>query len=338
MRKIITTTFFLIALMLLGSSCQKSHIGNEDGEKISVSLNLDGDFNVTVDQDPISKVMTKASSNDVYAINVKWDPSGDGTINGYYAYGLFDNVQDMTITLLSHHKYTFEVSLVKEAKNTLFYGQAFNNTYYGFCYPFQTNSSGSTLLNNTFIIGSGYYFTGLTNGSAHLASESSPSASNATPAASINRFYGITTNYEPVPNGTVDVFLKRYVYGANIIINGVTGSEGTIHITCGSWLNKNLSDDFELGEEIHTFPSFPKEQEKQTLYLAFKSNRGFPWDLTQSSVITFKRNVMTTINITLNPDLSGALFNIVEEEFDENDIDLGINTDGYIDIDVNPNN
>ena len=47
---------------------------------------------------------------------------------------------------------------------------------------------------------------------------------------------------------------------------------------------------------------------------------------------------MTTINITLNPDLSGAFFDLVEEELDENDIDLGINTDGYIDIDVNPNN
>ena len=47
---------------------------------------------------------------------------------------------------------------------------------------------------------------------------------------------------------------------------------------------------------------------------------------------------MTTVNLTFKPDLSGARFGLVEEELDDNDIDLGINTDGYIDIDINPNN
>ena len=89
---------------------------------------------------------------------------------------------------------------------------------------------------------------------------------------------------------------------------------------------------------IRTLTTIPSENENQTITLNFISNRGEPWDLSQSQVITFKRNVMTTINITLNPDLSGAIFDLIEEDFDENDIDLGINTDGYIDIIVNPDN
>ena len=338
MRKLFTFTISLIAILLLGNSCQKSDIGKDDGEQITVSLNLDGDFDVTVDQDPITKALTKASSNDVYAINVLWDAAGTGVIGDYYAYGLFDNIQDMHITLIAHHKYEFRVALIKDAKNTLFYGQAFNNSYSGFCYPFQTNSSGSTLLNNKFILGTSTRFTGLTNGNAHLNNVTTPSTSNATPNASVNRFYGVATNYEPIPNGTVDVYLKRYIYGANIIIDGVTDSEGELNVKCGDWFNKTISSNFELGEQIHTFTSIPSETENQTITLNFSSNRGKPWNLTQSQVITFKRNVMTTINITLNPDLSGAFFDLVEEELDENDIDLGINTDGYIDIDVNPNN
>lgn len=334
MKRLFTLTCFLIALVLIESSCQKSDIVKDDGEKITVSLNLDGDFDVTVDQDPITKALTKASSNDVYAVNVTWDGG-----NGYYAYGLFDNIQDMTITLLAHHKYTFEVGLVKDAKNTLFYGQAFNNTYSGFCYPFQTSASGSTLLNNKFILGSGIYFTGLTNGKAHLKNMTSPSTSNATQNAGINRFYGKTIDYEPVPNGTVDVYLKRYVYGVNVIITGPNNPEGTLTVSCGNWLSATTtSSNFELGEQIHTFSSFPCESKNETISLSFTSNRGKPWNLSQSQVVTFKRNVMTTINITLNPDLSGAMFDLLEEDFDENDIDLGINTDGYIDIDVNPNN
>mgnify|MGYP006317082985 CR=1 FL=1 len=48
---------------------------------------------------------------------------------------------------------------------------------------------------------------------------------------------------------------------------------------------------------------------------------------------------MTTVNIDLNPDLSGAVFSITEEEMDEeNVIDMGINTDGLIDVVVKPGN
>ena len=327
----------LFAIILLGVNCQKSDVGKDDGEKITVSLNLDGDYNVTVDQDPITKALTKASSNDIYAINVLWNQDG-GSDYTYYAYGLFDNVQDMTITLLAHHKYRFIVSMVKNGKNTLFYGQAFNNTFSGFCYPFQTNSSGSTLLNNKFILGSGNYFSGLTSGSAHLSSETSPSASNATPNASLNRYYGSVYNYEPVPNGTVDIYLKRYIFGVNFIITGVTGAEGSLNVKCGNWLDKTISSDFVLGEEIHTFSTLPVESQNFTTTLTFTSNRGKPWNLTQTINITLKRNVMTTVNLTFKPDLSGARFGLVEEELDDNDIDLGINIDGYIDIDINPNN
>ena len=133
MRKLLTLTISLITVLFLGSSCQKADSQKSVGEPITVSLNLDGDFDVTVDQDPLSKVSTKASSNDVYGVNVTWDSNPN-----YYAYGLFDNVQDMHITLLSNHTYSFYVTLVKDAKNSLFYGQAFNNSYSGFCYPFQT--------------------------------------------------------------------------------------------------------------------------------------------------------------------------------------------------------
>ena len=48
---------------------------------------------------------------------------------------------------------------------------------------------------------------------------------------------------------------------------------------------------------------------------------------------------MTTVNIELNPDLSRAVFNVIEEEMEEeNVIDMGINTDGLIDVVVKPEN
>ena len=119
----------LLGALLFGTGCDRS--GGDAPQ-------AEGDFNVEVDQEPLTRA---ESSDDAYAINVTYE-------DGQYAYGLFDNVADMTITLLSNHRYTVECCLVKNAKNTLFYGQAFNNAYTGYAYPFQTSSSNSTLVNN----------------------------------------------------------------------------------------------------------------------------------------------------------------------------------------------
>lgn len=329
----------MAAICLIGVSCQKSATGGaSECEKVTVSLNIDGDFDVAVDQDPLTKA--SGSSNDAYGINVYYDMEGDGTTDDIYAYGLFDNVADMTITLLSNHKYKVCCTLIKDAKNMLYFGQAFNNAYSGYCYPFQTNASGSTLLNNKFIIGTSTYFTGFSSGNAHIISTTSPSAGNATPNASVNRFYGETDQYEPVPNGTIDIYLKRVVFGAKFVVSGV--KEGSLAVTCGSFFSKTYTADSAGTENIYTFSDVYTCWQKETpmvvtISFIYTSDRGTLWDITQSQEIQFKRNIMTTVNVTLKPDLSGGLFNLTEEVMDEdNDINMGINTDGLIDINVNP--
>lgn len=295
---------------------------------MTVSLNFTGDFDVDVSQDPLTRA---GSSTDAYAINVTYD-------NGNYAYGLFDNVSDMTITLLSNHTYNFYCTLIKDARNTLFFGQAFNNTYSGYAYPFQTSSSNSTRITNSFIVGSGTSFTGFNNGSAHLASTTSPSTSNATAYPNTNRFYGETLGYVPVHNGVINIYLKRAVFGARFVVSGV--QEGTLNLTCGDFFNQTVSNG--TYERLYTFTN-PATVAKNdtplvvTLTASYSSDRGSLWNLIQTQDIQFKRNVMTTVNIQLNPDLSAATFTITEEEMDEdNIINMGINTDGLIDIIVNP--
>lgn len=311
-----------------------------EGEKVVVSLNVTGDFDVDVTQAPLTRA---GSTNDAYGINVFYDKEGDGTTNDYYAYGLFDNVADMSITLLSNHKYRVVCSLIKDAKNTLYYGQAFNNAFSGYCYPFQTNTSNSTLVGNQFIIGTGTYFSGLGISNTHLATTTSPSTSNySSYAPGVNRFYGETDQYEPVPNGTIDVYLKRAVFGAQFVVSGL--QEGTVNVTCGSFYNVTWTSNGSSNETIYSFPNVRSVwlndlPQVASVNINYTSNRGSLWNLSASQSVQFKRNVMTKVNINLNPDLSGATFQVTEEEMgDENDINLGINTDGLIDIIVNPNN
>lgn len=312
---------------------------------VTVSLNLKGDFDVDVTQDPL----TKASSNDAYGINVYYDKESDGVTNDVFAYGLFDNVPAMTITLLSGHKYRFACALIKDAKNVLYYGQAFSNSYSGYAYPFQTSSSGSTQLGNRFIINeNNIYLSGIGSGKVHLKATSSPSSSNATNYASVNRFYGETDQYSPVPNGTVEIYLKRVIFGARFVVNGV--QEGSVKVTCGDFYNRTYTEDDAGMETIYTFADpfacWNWEQSNSdpysfvpTVSINYTSDRGGSlWNLSKSMTVTFKRNVMTTITINLTPDLSGANFTLTEEPLgDDNDINIGIDGNSLIDINVNPN-
>ena len=337
--KRVYTLLWLSLLMLCTSGCQKTDINVVEHEPMTVSLNLTGDFEVDVTQDPLTRA---ASTDDAYALNIYYDKEGDGSVNDIYAYGLFDNVADMTITLLSNHKYNIYCSLIKNAKNTIYYGQAFNNAYSGYAYPFQTNASNSTLIGNAFIIGTSTYFTGLGSGNTHLASTTSPSTSNYVKYPKVNRFYGVTKGYVPVPNGTIDIYLKRIVFGAKFVVSGV--QEGKLSLSAGEFYSATYSNDHAGTETIYTFPNVSDVYSNDlplvaTISLNYDSNRGSLWDLSTSQSVQFKRNVMTTVNINLNPDLSGASLSITEEELsEENIIDLGLNTDGLIDTVVKPEN
>lgn len=327
----------LLAIGVIGISCNKAEPSDTKCEEITVSLKLNGDFDAVVDQEPISKAST--SSDDAYGINVYYDKESNGATDDLYAYGLFDNTSDMSITLLSGHKYKVCCTLVKDAKKTLFYGQAFGNKYSGYAYPFQTNVSKSTQLENKFIIGTSTYLTGLQEGIAHL-STASPNSSDYTRYASINRFYGETDQYEPIPNGVIDVYLKRVIFGAKFVITGL--QEGTLDVKCGEFFSECFTANSDGPERIYSFndiyDTWKNETPlKETVSITYNSDRGALWNITQKQSVLFKRNVMTTVNIKVCPDLSGANLTFTEEEMNQdNNIDLGINTGGLIDIIVNP--
>lgn len=330
----------LLSFLLFMAACSGDESENiptppEKAETYLVSLNLSGDIDVA--QEPLTR---GTATNDLYGINVYY--SEDGTTYKNYAYGLFDNKEDMTIELLSGYQYKFACTLVKNGKQSLYYGQAFGNTYSGYCYPFQTNSSNSTMLSNSFILGS-TYLEGIGSGYAHLSSLSSPSTSNYTQYPGINRFYGETSGYTPTKGGQVTIELKRTVFGAKFNINGV--QEGSVIASCGALWSQTTTTDVEGTATVHSFNDVStcwsngdSHSLTLTVNVKYTSDRGEAWDLSNSLSVTFKRNVLTTVNINVSPDLSSAALTLTEEEMsdEENYIDLGINTDGVIDTVVNP--
>jgi hypothetical protein len=70
---------------------------------------------------------------------------------------------------------------------------------------------------------------------------------------------------------------------------------------------------------------------------AFTSSKFSQWNLSGSSDITVKRNVLTTVTVSVTPDSASGSISVTEEEWgDDNAINMGINTDGLIDIIVTP--
>ena len=294
-------------------------------EKYTVSLALGGEISVT--DEPMTR---GTATNHIYGINVYYDKDGDGKTDDLYGYGLFDNIEDMTIELLSSHKYKFVCSLVKDGKTTLFYVQKGGSSYPEYHYPFINSDYAPTLLENKFILGTDKYLRFLGDGHTTLANNTNSYY------PSVNRFYGELADYTPTQGGVATIYLKRVVFGAKFIITGV--QEGTLDVSSDFWA-LSVTEDYESDERIFTFHDVYDCWKNETpyeasIYVEFTSTTGSSNCIWNRQTVPLKRNTLTTITINVSPT-SG--FTINEEDWSEDNlIDLEINTDGVIDTPVVP--
>lgn len=318
-----------LLVMLIATSCTQDDSARPDSpaEKYVVSLALGGEISTT--DEPLTR---SNSTNDLYGINVYYDKEGDGKTNDIYGYGLFDNVDDMMIELLSSHKYKFECTLVKDGKTTLYYGM-YDPSYSGYLAPFNlsNNNSKPTLLENKFILGTNKSFNSFGSGDACLAGSSSSKS-----YPSINRFYGELTDYTPSQGDVAMIYLKRVVFGAKFIVTGAQG--GKLSVSSNFW-GFSVTEDYESEERIFTFPNvydcFNETPIREYITLSYDDDSGYQNDLNYAGYVTFKRNTLTTFTINVSPK-SGI--SISEESWGEDNlIELEINADGVIDTPVVPN-
>ncbi|MDR1332595.1 MAG: hypothetical protein LBK07_10900 [Tannerella sp.] len=325
---------FMLAMSLAFMACANEtsvFFAEEDvPQTYTVSLTPSGEVSVSLE--PLTK---GTPTNDIYGINVYYDKEKDGVTNDIYGYGLFDNLEDMKVSLLSGYKYRFVCSMVKNGKSTLFWGAAFGQTQSGYAYPFHTGIYAATVLGNKFVLGSGSLI-GLASGSAHLKGQTSATTANMyTYAPGVERYYGETGDYTPTASGTVSIALKKVIFGAKFVIEGIQG--GTLTATCGSLWEKTTTVDDTGTETIYSYPSLydcwkNESTLPMTVSLSFQGDGGGNILQTTQSV-TFKRNTLTVVTIRI----PSGTFSITEEPLDtDNYIDLGLNGDGVIDTPVTP--
>lgn len=263
----------------------------EQPEAVTVSFAMKGEY--SIEERPLARAAgSETESRDLYGINIYYDKEQDGEINDPYGYGLFDNVDDMIVTLLTGYKYKFVCSLVKEGKDKITYNYAYGETssgymstsnYKGYGFPFclsdqryrintfdyNYNSSyyysyyySSCLISgmNKFWLGGSYHLTGLGQGYTHYNNQyyislRDDSVLSAYP--STDRYYGETTDYTPTEGGVVSIDMKRCVFGVQFIVSGISDGSFSFDVKdADGWSlfsKESIKSDETFDEEIHTY-------------------------------------------------------------------------------------
>lgn len=348
--------FRLIGMLLIGSSTLFSCSNNEDEllpkeqeqtnqETYTISFNLGGEF-ISTSETPLSR--TEVTPKKIYGINVYYKKDGDMNYQNY-AYGLFDNIEDMTISLISGYKYKFECSMVKNDADTLYHD---DNMYYA---PFHQGKLNydiykGTILENKFNISTTNYIQiqGLKFGETSLKGKRGYNDIANYPQT--DRFYGELTDYVPTKDGVANIDLKRTAFGLKFIVTPpVDGalSVSYIWIDNGGSMNPNIKvsadDNILESSSMYTFyevyECWQAEDYIKVLTIQLKWERANGATQMFEKTITAKRNVLTTININVNGSTTDSSLGVKEDDtpMGNENVDMNFNGGDLDDNEVNPN-
>lgn len=363
----------LIAATLL-SACSSDLVDeptqptpDNDGEIFEVKLNFDGEIaDFTESEDPLTRA-DGTEAKRVYGINV-WCMKTDGSQSSYtnYAYGLFDNKDDMVISLLGGYKYRFECYMVEDDKESLFTYTSGSYTYTG-NYPFCGKS-----ISNKFSIGSsssGFKFDSNTITTETSAAKTYSSALNSKKGESyqtnpqIGIFYGLLDNYIPSQNliATIPIYKLGY-YGLRVVVTGVP--DGSLYVdpsvedriyywrssgnTSSDWISwgktfteaGSIENLFTGGFYPYTYSNWLNNMQNYSTstYVSFTWTRANGYRQSFSKSVTLKRNVMTVLTVNLTGGAGEATLGFEEhsEEMTETNDSFDYDGGDMNDIPVDP--
>lgn len=224
--------FAAIASVIAFAACEQEVdpvTPNSTPEIYTVKLNCTGE--IDVNQVPL-RAFTPDTS-DLYGIQVYYKPVSGSNSYKKYAYGLFDDLSNVTIDLIADYQFQFKVDVVDNGKTEVYSDgieiESVNYTGYG--YPFQaynnyegTVNNSITKVSNEFIYSEDCYFTSLGT------SFQIPGATyHDWKPEGVEAYYGMTEVVPTADGETISVSLKRMVYGIKVIADDFL-TEGTVSV------------------------------------------------------------------------------------------------------------
>lgn len=295
MKKVTIFKSAILALLVcVGiAACDKnSDVVPDEPETYTVNLGWAGEI-LDVSYEP----MTRATTDDLYGIHVWSKPktAGDETFWSNYAYGVFDDPSNITITLQSSHKYKFVATMVKDGKN-----KVYKNEQEEYHAPF------SQKLDNKFYYDATKEMGGLDTGHTDLIEGNS---NKLYLRPNIERFYGELSDYIPGGNSNAKIDMKRTSFGTKFVVGGKLAVDGKLEIQINGApkMELALTDGADEISDIFTFGEIKAAWEKDDYTEDIAVN--FMWiraDGTEAPLgtypITFKRNVTTVVKVNIDKD------------------------------------
>ncbi|MBE6276024.1 MAG: hypothetical protein E7096_06740 [Bacteroides sp.] len=186
----------------------------QQDEEIMVSLGLGGE--ISVSESPLSRAEAEVKP-DLYGIQIYSLPnSSESSTTEYtpYAYGLFDDISNIKISLNKGYKYKVAVLLIKDGKNKVHFKDPEYDT------PFDIALENKFILNTTEKI---HFDAGIS------VSGSTINSSQQFFYAEAEKYYGETTDFIPSEeNNNIDIYMKKMFFGGKFVAENLT--EGTLTI------------------------------------------------------------------------------------------------------------
>ena len=288
---------FLPLLVLCLSGCMMEELDKEspvqEAKEYLVPIKMAGEI-LEIEEGPLTKA---GENNDLYGFQINSKKAGE-TSYSPYAYGLFDDISDVKVKLISGAEYEFICTMVRDGKNRIDFTSFDGNVSYG-C-PFAGG------IKNIFVYSTGVYenHNSLNEGMAALDN-------HIYYLPNIDRYYGKIDAVPPVSTAFVSINMKIVVFGLECIIEGLIEGE----------LKVKLNDKYKLGgspvvsiitggdmsfEDIYTFDSFEEDINGDLSRTYGLEVTHMHSDNTQEIIVnepvSFKRNKKTIVTIKINKD------------------------------------
>lgn len=293
-----------------------------------VSLGFSGEITDIVES-PLSKAVV---GNDLYGVQVYSSLTSEDNYQPY-AYGLFDDKSNMTIKLLEGYKYKFLSTMIVDGKINVYqhnggYGVPFGGT--GSFYPEIKPEFTYTISNMMEYLDHGITF--LKTGMGVLD------------RPNIDRYYGELVDFTPAENKSAFINMKRVVFGAKFIAEGLQDGKLIISISGAPSLEiqypeTEVSDIFSFKNVYPNGITWTNDNYTETVQVSIsweKADGALVPLVTQD--ITFKRNTLTTVTVKVKDVSVNSGVDISEDKTPMTDGDkITIEAGSGTDTDVTPN-
>lgn len=320
-------------LPMLAAACGDSgfpeSMNSHRGKRtFKVNLSIGGDF-IEQGESPL----TRADGDDATYIGINVTAKKDGESNYHkFAYGVFDNQDDMTLELMSDYVYRFEVTTVSKSTDVFKQEGSPNKVLNKPFYKTVGSTEGSFEVKsmNKFIFSDTDYLNHISEGAAHVATPSS-SVTQLYNYPRIERYYGTLSNFRPSgDNCEVEIPVDRMNFGIHVDVTGLpenttltwthrpssTKSEAKIQFDGALMTGKGAGEPLEW-EDIYSMYYFSETTaSRQTETIDFAWKRAESVVEYHSVTFTPTRNVMKIFKIDFDKlnTQSGASLTIKQKD------------------------